>query len=214
MENKKLHIDFFHDVLCAWCYALSPRMRKLSEEYHDISIKHRAFALAPSTERLEEMFGSKEEAKSQILNHWDAANANDDYHRINSTLMAEKNHDYPFSTPGLIACKAAEILNGDNGHWDYFDRIQKAHLTDCDDITQRSVLLKCAEDIGLDVNEFNRLLDDEKTVQLVEEDLYLAQQMGVNAVPTLIINNKWIISGAQKYDYLKEVLDKIKNEQI
>jgi len=31
-----MEIEFFHDVLCAWCYALSPRLSLLTEEFPDI----------------------------------------------------------------------------------------------------------------------------------------------------------------------------------
>ncbi|HCM30231.1 MAG TPA: dithiol-disulfide isomerase, partial [Bacteroidales bacterium] len=56
-----MQIDFFHDVLCAWCYVLSPRVKKLIEKYpNEIILIHRAFALAPSERSLEYMFGSKE----------------------------------------------------------------------------------------------------------------------------------------------------------
>jgi len=46
------------------------------------------------------------------LGHWRAANENDDEHRIHAELMAKKDFDYPYSTPGLLACKAAELQGG------------------------------------------------------------------------------------------------------
>ncbi|HOV63228.1 MAG TPA: DsbA family protein [Spirochaetia bacterium] len=203
-----LHIDFFHDVLCAWCYALSPRLRRLSHEYPEIVIDHHCFALAPSPEGLEEMFGDKTRAKEEILKHWRAANENDDGHRINSALMAERSHDYPYSMPGLIGCKAAEILKGNDGHWDYFDRVQKAHLTECLDITKRETLVMCALDIGLDVARFEALLDDPMTLKAVQKDLQLAQKLGIDSVPTLIIDSTVKISGAYHYEYLKGMIER------
>jgi len=156
---QTIHIDFFHDVLCAWCFALSPRLRKLVQEFPTIEVDHHCFALAPSPERLSDMFGDKEQAKQEILGHWRAANENDDEHRINTALMATRNFDYPYSMPGLIACKAAEILAGSQGHWDYFDRVQKAHLIECRNIVDHEVLVSCAKDIGLDPQRFEALLE-------------------------------------------------------
>ena len=108
MNNNKIQIEFFHDVLCAWCYVLSPRVKKLIEKYpNEIILIHRAFALAPSERSLEYMFDSKEAAKQEILEHWRAANENDPEHRINAELMETRDFDYPYSMPGLLACKAA-----------------------------------------------------------------------------------------------------------
>ncbi len=212
-KNEILQIEFFHDVLCAWCYALSPRIRKLVLEFPDIKVIHRSFALAPSQKRLEEMFGSKSDAKQEILNHWRGANENDDEHRINAELMATKPYDYPYSLPPLMACKAAELQGGQNAHWNYFDRIQKAHLTECLNVNDIDVLIQCAADIGLDVQKFkDDLLSPEgkkKLENAVDADNYLARQYGVNAVPTLVINEKWILSGAQKYDFIKNIVQQI-----
>jgi len=209
---QTIHIDFFHDVLCAWCFALSPRVRRLVEENPSIEVDHHCFALAPSKQSLSTMFGDKAQAKQEILNHWRAANANDDEHRINTALMATRDYDYPYSMPGLIACKAAEMLAGSKGHWDYFDRVQKAHLTECRDITDREVLVSCAKDIGLDTVKFEALLDDPSTAKAVQDDIDLAEELGINSVPTLIINNKWLVSGAIHYGELKNAIKKVQEE--
>lgn len=208
-KNSSLQIEFFHDVLCAWCYALSPRIRKLVQEYPDIKVIHRSFALAPSQKRLEEMFGSKEEAKKEILNHWNAANENDDEHRINAELMMTKPFDYPYSLPPLMACKAAELQGGQDAHWNYFDRIQKAHLTECLNVNDHNVLIQCAEDVGLNIEQFKNDFQSKKAEDAVDTDNYLARQYGVNAVPTLVINEKWILSGAHKYGFIKNIIQQI-----
>jgi len=154
--SGKIQIEFFHDVLCAWCYALSPRVRRLVREMDDVEIIHRSFALAPSPYSIVEIFGSKEEGKREILNHWRAANLNDDEHRINADLMASRDFDYPYSIPGLLARKAAEFQGGQSAHWDMFDRVQYAHLTECLNIADFEVLRQCAKDIGLDVPRWEK----------------------------------------------------------
>jgi len=99
-EKKLVTIEFFHDVLCAWCYAFSPRLKKLAEQFPEqVSIVHRAFALAPSIDGIERIFGSKEQRKKEIIKHWRQANLNDDEHLINPDLIASRDFDYPFSTP-------------------------------------------------------------------------------------------------------------------
>jgi len=139
-----MEIEFFHDVLCAWCYALSPRLRRLTEEFLDIQVIHRSFPLAPQPEDIVHMFGSKEKGKKDILTHWEAANMNDDEHRINADLMKQRDFDYPYSTPGLLACKAAELQGGQEMHWAYFDKAQEAHLTLCRNVADFDALVDIA----------------------------------------------------------------------
>jgi predicted DsbA family dithiol-disulfide isomerase len=211
METKPIKIEFFHDVLCAWCYALSPRVDKLKEKYGDqIEIVHRSFALAPEPDSIAQMFGNKAEGKEEILGHWRAANQNDDEHRIHAEIMATKPFDYPYSTPGLLACKAAELQGGNAMHEKIFNRIQKAHMTDCDNINDFEVLKKCAAEVGLDVEKWEKDYYSQQVRQMLDEDLYKAYQYGVNSVPTLIANEKYKLSGAQRYETLEQWLSQVK----
>ena len=87
MEQNKITIEFFHDVLCAWCYALTPRIEKLTENHNGkIEVIHRSFALAKKPENI----FVQGRWEKQILEHWRATNANDDEHRINAELMAQR----------------------------------------------------------------------------------------------------------------------------
>jgi len=184
-------------------------LRQLVNEFPDVEIIHRCFALAPTPNRIEQMFGSKEAGRAEILNHWRAANENDDEHRICAEDMTCKTFDYPYSMPGLLACKAAEFQSGQAAHWDMFDRIQKAHLTETLNIADCEVLLKCAADIGLDINRFKKDFKSEKTLQTVQEDIVRAKVAGVYAVPTIIINEEKFLSGAQKYEVLEKTVSQL-----
>jgi len=197
-----MEIEFFHDVLCAWCYALSPRLRRLTEEFPDIKVIHRGFPLAPEPNDIVQMFGSKEKGKRDILQHWKAANMNDDEHRINAELMEQRDFDYPYSTPALLACKAAELQGGQAMHWDYFDKVQEAHLTLCRNIADFDVLTDIARELSLDVEKFSADLRGEQVKYLLRIDIDRALELGVEATPTLVANDG-MLTGAVPYDSLK-----------
>jgi len=207
MPLPGLTIEFFHDVLCAWCYAFSPRVRRLVRERPEITVVHRCFALAPTPEAMVEIFGSKERGKREILNHWRAANLNDDEHRINADLMAQRPFDYPYSMPGLLACKAAEMQGGPAAHWDMFDRVQRAHLTECLNIADFEVLRQCAVDVGLDVGRWERDYGSAAVREAVERDLARARLLGITGVPTLVAEGRFGLVGAQTYQRLTEWVD-------
>jgi predicted DsbA family dithiol-disulfide isomerase len=123
--------------------------------------------------------------------------------------MACKTFDYPHSMPGLKACKAAELQGGQPLHWDMFDRIQKAHLTEAKNIVDFDVLLDCAIDVKLDKDRFVKDYHSEKVKQAIEADLLRAKLAGVNAVPSLIVNEEKLISGAQPYHTLKSFVQNL-----
>jgi len=204
-----MEIEFFHDVLCAWCYALSPRLRRLTEEFPDIKVIHRGFPLAPEPNDIVQMFGSKEKGKRDILQHWKAANMNDDEHRINAELMEQRDFDYPYSTPALLACKAAELQGGQAMHWDYFDKVQEEHLTLCRKIADLDVLTDIARELSLDVEKFRADLRGEQVKYLLRLDIDRALELGVEATPTLVANDS-MLTGSVPYDSLKRRFVKVR----
>lgn len=204
MTKPPLTIEFFHDVICAYCYAFSPRVRRLSTEYHHINIIHRCFALSKTQDDTIAAFRSKERAKQIILEHWVQANINDDEHRIKPELMRSRSFDYPHSLPGQLGCMAAELQGGQSAHWDYFDSVQKAHLSEARNIADDRVLMDVAKQVNLDVNRFKTDYSSETVRSKVNSDIELARRLGVTSVPTLVINCHKTISGALKYDELEQ----------
>jgi predicted DsbA family dithiol-disulfide isomerase len=176
----------------------------------EIEVEHRCFALAPTPDAMVTIFGSRAAGKLEVLQHWRAANANDDEHRINADLMASRPFDYPYSMPGLLACKAAERLGGQEAHWAMFDRVQRAHLTECLDIADDEVLRLCAGDVGLDVQRWEREYRHPEVVEAVERDLARARLYGVTGVPTLVAQGSYALVGAQPYGRLVEWVEAVR----
>jgi hypothetical protein len=71
------------------------------------------------------MFGSGVNGKNEIMGHWAAAASHPDGESINVSLMRSREFPYPYSMPGLLACKAAQFQGGMPAHWDMFDRIHE-----------------------------------------------------------------------------------------
>ncbi|MEG2938504.1 MAG: DsbA family protein, partial [Vagococcus sp.] len=57
-----MKIEFFHDVICSFCFPMSYRMRQVQKKYPNIEIIHRSFALAWDAEDLNKMFGNRDNA--------------------------------------------------------------------------------------------------------------------------------------------------------
>jgi putative protein-disulfide isomerase len=204
MKSNKITVEFFHDVLCAYCYALSPRLRKLAEKYPQIEVIHRSFTLSFSPDDTIRAFGSMENAKQVILGHWKSANLNDDEQRINTDLMKSRDFDYPYSLPAAKACKAAEAQGGQSAHWDYFDRVQNTHLTKALNIGDPEVLISIAGDLGLDTERFSKDMQSTHILDQVQDDLSVSQQYGVRSVPSIVVNHQQLVSGALNFAELEK----------
>ncbi|MCW2277243.1 DsbA family oxidoreductase [Heliophilum fasciatum] len=194
---NKVTVEFFHDVICSFCFPMSYRMRQLQKMMPEVQIVHRSYALVKSERDFDEMFGSRAAAKAEILSHWEQANQNDDLHRFNISGMYQADFPFPTSLKALTACKAAYFTAGDAGYWDVFDALQHALFVQNRNIEERDIINDCIRQSGIDFATWEQHYNSDDTKEAVEKDLILAKQYGVHAVPCLIIEGKYRISGAQ-----------------
>lgn len=190
-------VEFFHDVICSFCFPTSFRMRQLQKMMPETQIIHRSYALVKSERDFDEMFGSRAAAKNEILSHWEQANQNDDLHRFNISGMHKVEFPFPASMKALTACKAAYFTAGDAGYWDVFDALQNALFVQNRNIEDSDIINECIRQSGIDFAKWEQHYNSSDTKEAVEKDLILAKQYGIKGVPCLIIDGKYRISGAQ-----------------
>ncbi|HHX07575.1 MAG TPA: DsbA family protein [Erysipelothrix sp.] len=206
----QLNIEFFHDVICSFCFPMSYRMRELHKEIPELAITHRSFALAPDKQALKAQFGSLSQAKTEILTHWQQANQNDTLHRFNIEGMKQTDFDFPTSMKGLRAAKAAESLGN---YWDVFDALQEALFVKNLNIDDDTVLFEIIKSTPVDFDAWQTLYHAPETLSAVEDDFLRAQSYGLRGVPALVVEGKYLISGAQPKDYLLKTLKQMLHEK-
>lgn len=209
---SKIQIEFFHDVICSFCYPMSYRMRKLQEFMPEIEIIHRSFGLVKKESDFTSMFGSRERAKDEIITHWDHANQNDDLHRFNIEGMRNETFLFPMSMKPLKACKAAYYVGGEAAYWDMFDALQESLFTKNKDIESEEVITDNVKSIGLDFDKWLEYYHSDEVKLAVESDFALAEKYAIQSVPALIVNKKYLVSGAISLEELKNAIENIKNK--
>jgi predicted DsbA family dithiol-disulfide isomerase len=81
------------------------------------------------------------------------------------------------------------------------------------DPSQWEVLRATAEEVGLDVAEMQRDVESGKYTASVADEVQWAYQIGVQGVPTYVINDRYALVGAQPYEVFKRALEQILNQQ-
>ncbi len=113
------------------------------------------------------------------------------------------------SRDALIGAKYAEA-HGKGP--EYHATTLRAYWQRANDIGERAILGMIAQSIGLDEAAFLTALDDPQYDQQVADDVEQAYQYGLNGVPALVFNHKYLISGAQPYEALTRAVEKIQAE--
>ena len=75
-------------------------------------------------------------------------------------------------------------------------------------IDDEAVLLETGKSVGLTEVEIKNALASDEMAHAVTQDGLMARQLGINAVPFFVFNDKYGFSGAQQPEHFLEVLNK------
>lgn len=208
-----MKVEFFHDVICSFCFPMSHRMRKMTEKYPNLEVIHRSFALGWDKEQFIEMFGSHEAVKPEVMSHWANANQNDELSRFNIEGMKEQDFLFPVSKYALTAAKAAGIVAGQNIYWEVFDALQNGLFVENCDVADIEVIEDIVHKTSIDFDAWKAEFEKEETKEATLEDITRAQQYGLQGVPALVIEGKYLISGAQPQEVIEQTLETIAKDE-
>lgn len=107
----------------------------------------------------------------------------------------------------VLAGNAGECANEQNKFWDFHDYMYK-NQPDESDTSMYTVdnLTQIAGNLGIDTNQFQQCLSNNKYAKDVTNDMNEGQKVGVSATPTFFINGNPLI-GAQPYSAFQTIID-------
>jgi predicted DsbA family dithiol-disulfide isomerase len=124
-----------------------------------------------------------------------------------------KSGPYPtWGMPALKASKAAELQGREK--WKKFHRaVMKAFYTEGRDISREDILEEIAEEQGLIMDEFAKESKNPEWERLVYEETKRAQEvLGIRSIPTVVVQDRFLVEGAVPVSHYKQVIEEIKKE--
>ena len=87
-----------------------------------------------------------------------------------------------------------------------------ANFTHGQAVSDPDVLVAAATAAGLDAAQAREVLDSDRYTQEVRDAEHLWRKAGINSVPAVIINDRYLISGGQPAEYFEQALRQIAAE--
>ncbi|MBX3477088.1 MAG: DsbA family oxidoreductase [Brevundimonas sp.] len=221
--SRTLHIDFVSDVVCPWCVVglggLQTALERLKGEGIEAEIAFRPFELNPDMppegETIVEHIGRKygatpeQSAANREMIRARAAEVGFDMRmgpdsRIWNTFDAHRLLHWAGETAPEKGTK--------NGQAALKTALFRAHFTDNRNLTDAGVLTAAAETAGLNRAEAAEVLASGRYAQAVREEEALWRARGINSVPAVVVEGKYLISGGQPTAVFEEALRKIATE--
>ncbi len=194
--DRAITVEFFHDALSAWAFPFSRRLREFVEQHPNVTVNHRVYPMAETPDFFSKLFPDPVAAKQEVvMEHWLEARDIEGDTRIDCDLMMTRDFPYPYSIPNALGAKAAELLGGQGAHWDFFDRVQLAHLSECRNIADYDVLADCARSVGLEEQAWRDAVQSDKAKQMVQADMKTAERYGILRNPALVAEGSFQLPG-------------------
>lgn len=202
MNQDKIEIYYFYDVLCGWCYGFRPTMQEIHKKYHNqmdfkiISGGLRVDEPTPIGEIAPYIKQAKKVVEKQCgVTFGDAF--------VNGTL--EEGSMVLNSLPPAIALSIVKDKKPDKA-FEFGSLLQKAIFYDGMKPEDINTYGKYAIQIGLDSTSFVMDMKSSHYEKLAWQDIELTKQFGVSGFPNLIaINNKDTIIISEGYKDFKSI---------
>ena len=89
----------------------------------------------------------------------------------------------------------------------------RAYWEQAKDIGDTMVLRAVAEEVGLNTKDFEQILASEGFNEQVNADVEMAHEYGLTGVPALVFADHYLVMGAQPYHALKQVIERVREEE-
>ena len=196
-----VQLDIFSDPVCPWCYLGKANLDRALEAHpeHPFLVEWHPFQLNPEMppegvdrrSYLLERFGSQRQLEA----------IHDRFRQIARQNGVQMDPDTPRRIPNTM--NAHRVI-----HWAGLEGRQtlvvaclmRAYWVEGRDIGNLGVLADIAAGAGMDRAVVERLLASDADLDTVKSREAHARARGVNAVPTFLIANKYVVSGAQPPD--------------
>lgn len=214
---KPIEIYSFIDPLCPECWGLEPIIKKLQTLYGNyIRIVYFIGGKLDMVSCCNSDEASQLKEHKNLARQWEITAS-----RSGMSCDGDLWFENPISSPFVasLAIKAAEF-QGRRAATRFLRKIREFLFLDKQNISEKSVLMECAELANLDVNEFEKDLQSKRALKAYQCDLKICSEMDVQGYPSLIFFNENVeeagvkVTGMYTFDVYVDILSEMLGEQL
>lgn len=209
--STPIKIDFVSDVVCPWCAvglnALEQAIARVGDELQ-VELHFHPFELNPQmaaegedvTEHLTRKYGISE---AQVAQNGEAIRVRGE--ALGFTFdMARRRRIYNTFDAHRLLHWAGEL--GAQQQRDLKHALLRAYFTEGENVSSPEVLAKVAEEVGLDGARAKAILASDEYAEAVRAQETFYQQQGIQAVPSVIFNDRHLVQGGQPVELFEQAL--------
>ena len=203
-----MKIDIISDTVCPWCFIGKRRLERALRERPEIEadVRWHPFQLNP-----EMPLDGIDRQTYLNLKFGGSKNAQEVYSNI-INAGAREDLDFNFTaisrTPNsLLSHRLIYFCRNNSYQSIIIENLFRSYFFHGLDIGKQSNLVKISEESGLNAIEVERYLRSDNDSQLIRTQDKRSRELGISGVPCFIINDEFVVSGAQEPEVFLQVFD-------
>ncbi|MCC6381955.1 MAG: DsbA family oxidoreductase [Dehalococcoidia bacterium] len=199
---EPLKVTVVSDYVCPWCYVGARRVQQFSELF-EVEVKWWPFELHPETpiegRHIDQILPPGNPRRAAMRDHLRTVVADADLPLVSNRMVANSHR----------ALEAAEFAR-DRGkfeemHW----ALLNAYFAEGRNVGDLEVVTEIVRAVGLDVDEWRAEVESGRYVELIDFATQVARQQGVTSTPTMVFDDRFVLTGAQDLNVYVDVLTRM-----
>ena len=207
-----MKIDVWSDVLCPFCYIGKRKLEAALAKFPhgaQVEVTWRSFELDPSaksdpTKSIYEYLASK---YGRGIEWAKQTNANLAQQAAGDGLTFDFDRVHP--TNSFDAHRLLHLARARGHQPKLQEALFAAYFTHGQNVSDHATLSALAVQAGLDAGQVTRVLSGTDYTEAVRAEEAQAQSLGIRGVPAFVVDEKYLISGAQPSEVLLEAFNEI-----
>ena len=205
-----IELDIFSDTVCPWCYIGKKRLDNAIAKHGYLEFKQtwRPFQLNPGMapggmdrqEYLVSKFGSTDAAKTVYENIYEEGLKEGIDFNFDSIEVTPNS----FNSHRLLALAYEKKIQEQ-----VLDDLFESYFIKGEDIGNPNILLSIAVNNSIDEDIFKNYLSNKDNIEPLGNEELQARKMGIDSVPTFIVNKQIVINGAQTSENFELIFQKL-----
>jgi putative protein-disulfide isomerase len=172
-----MHLLYFADPLCSWCYGFGPELSKLLERHPDTRLDLVMGGLRPFNRQK-----MTPEFREMLRGHWRHV-ATASGLAFSEAVLDRDDFIYDTEPPcrAVVTARDMEVSKA----YAFMKAVQLAFYRDGRDVTQHDVLADIAAECGYQRDTFRMAFDSDHMREETQSDFATTKTLGVSGFPTL-----------------------------
>jgi predicted DsbA family dithiol-disulfide isomerase len=214
LTAQRVKVDIYSDIACPWCYIGKARFERALGSFADgqrVTVRYRPYQLDPEAP-------SRAEPMLDYLARRFRGSPRVMVERVIGTARSEgltMDYDRGLAVNTLDAHRLVNLAErgyGEHVQRALVGRLFAAHFAEGRDVGDLDTLSDLAGEVGMDADAARDYLRSDAGAREVRGEIDAARGLGINAVPTYLLDDKYALEGAQPTSVFLRALEIVTKE--